>query len=126
MIRRTLVMLAAVCLSLNYAHAQLTATNGVNDADIDVSWNLAQACFEDAGNNNEAYPEGVYLELFADGVSIYVEVIDDFIPMSVSNTFRHLVGPGRTVNYSLMLYIQGAGEEVTAMNCSSLSASGST
>lgn len=126
MIHRTLVTLAFACLFLSNAQAQFSATTNANDAYIDVSWNLAQACFQDAGNNNQAYPDGVHLELFADGASVYIEVLDDPAPAAVSNTFRHYVGPGRSVNYGLMLYIIGPGDEVSVINCSSLTATGST
>jgi hypothetical protein len=125
--RLTLLVSALLCLFYFSASAQPLSTNAVqNDAYIDVSWSLAQACFQNAGNNNLAYPNGVYLNLFADGVSIYIETIENTMPAAVTNTFRHFVGPDKTVNYSLMLYVIGPGNEITTVNCSSLAATGGT
>jgi hypothetical protein len=98
----------------------------MSDSYIDVEWDLNQACFEDAANNNEAYEDGVFLELTADGVVIYNEIIDDAMPSDVDNVYRHFVGPGRSINYELVLYEIGPGDEIATMGCSSLTTSGST
>ncbi|NRA52288.1 MAG: carboxypeptidase regulatory-like domain-containing protein, partial [Phaeodactylibacter sp.] len=103
-----------------------TATVGSSDSYIDVEWDLDQACFEDASNNDEAYEEGVFLELIADGEVIYTEIIDDAVPSAVNNVYRHFVGPGQSINYELILYEIGPGDEISVMNCSSLTFTGTT
>ncbi|WP_282777478.1 PKD domain-containing protein [Phaeodactylibacter xiamenensis] len=114
-------------LSCNLAFSQpFSATSGMSDSYIDVEWDLSQVCFEDASNNDEAYEDGVFLELTANGVVIYTEIIDEAMPGPVDNVYRHFVGPGRSINYELVLYEIGPGDEITAMGCSSLTATGGT
>jgi hypothetical protein len=98
----------------------------MSDSYIDVEWDLSQVCFEDASNNDEAYEDGVFLELTADGVVIYTEIIDDAMPSVVNNVYRHFVGPGQSIDYELVLYEIGPGDEISVMDCSSLMITGST
>jgi len=122
-----IVLCCCFIFSSNLAFSQpFSATTGLSDAYIDVAWDLSQACFEDASNNDEAYEEGVFLELMADGSVIYTEIIDDAMPSAVDNVYRHFVGPGKAINYELILYEIGPGDEITVVDCSSLTTTGGT
>lgn len=118
--------LLILCLSLGMIGAiqsqTLTATDGNNDAYIDVSWNLPATCFDAGGGNT--YNEGVYLELRSNNIVIYTETIDQVAPALVTNSFRHFVGPSQNNSYSLTLYVIGPGNTIVA--CSALTDSGST
>ncbi|MEQ8704664.1 MAG: PKD domain-containing protein [Phaeodactylibacter sp.] len=123
----SLVLSGCLVFGCQFAFSQpFSATSGMSDSYIDVEWDLSQACFEDASNNDEAYEDGVFLELTANGVVIYTEIIDEAMPGPVDNIYRHFVGPGRSINYELVLYEIGPGDEITAMGCSSLTATGGT
>lgn len=122
----TRFVLLLLCLSagvFSSLNAQtLTATDGDNDAYVDVSWNLPASCFDAGGGNT--HPEGVFLELRANGVVIYTETIDQALPTNVANTFRHFTGPNISRNYLLTLYIIGPGNVIAP--CSALTDAGST
>lgn len=122
-----IVLCCCFVFSSNLAFSQpFSATTGSSDAYVDVAWDLSQACFEDASNNDEAYDEGVFLELIANGEVIYTEIIDDAMPSAVDNVYRHFIGPGQTINYELILYEIGPGDEISEIDCSSLSTMGET
>ncbi len=96
--------------------------NNSNDAFIDVSWSLPASCFEETPG--VTYQEGVYLQLLADGVEVYSEVIETTEPELAENSFRHFVGPNKSISYTLNLYERGPGDLIAA--CSGLSTSGQT
>ncbi|MBL7791419.1 MAG: PKD domain-containing protein [Saprospiraceae bacterium] len=122
----TRFVLSFACLLLGLSNSlqsqTLTATDGDNDAYVDIDWNLPASCFDAGGGNT--HPEGVFLELRANGVVIYTETIDQALPTIVANTFRHFVGPNISRTYLLTLYIIGPGNVIAP--CSALTDSGST
>jgi len=97
--------------------------NNSNDAYIDVSWSLPVTCFEESPG--VAYPEGVYLQLLADGVEVYKEIIETKEPETAENVFRHFVGPSKNITYTLNLYEQGPGDLIGG-GCSGLTTMGQT
>lgn len=96
--------------------------NNSNDAFIEVSWSLPASCFEDTPGFT--YPDGVYLQLLADGVEVYSEVIETTEPEVAENNYLHFVGPSKNVDYTLNLYERGPGTLIAA--CSGLMVSGQT
>ncbi|MEM1118899.1 MAG: PKD domain-containing protein [Bacteroidota bacterium] len=97
----------------------LTATNGDNDAFIEISWNLPATCFSTGG---VSFPNDAFLELTADGVRIHSEVIQQDVPAAVVSSFNHRVGPNKMVNYALTVREIGPG----TIACTTPNASGST
>lgn len=115
-----LLVFSSLCYSLK---AQtLTATDNNNDAYIDLEWILPASCFNAGGGL--PHPQGVFLELKADGKVIYTEIIKKITPAPDTNMYRHFVGPSKSINYSLTLYIIGPGTTIVA--CSNLTDAGST
>lgn len=99
----------------------LEASNDDNDAYIDVSWNLDKnSCLSPA---NAPYDQGVKIELLADSHNsptpdgceltgiIYCETISNVntLDNAISGTFRHQVGPGQDVNYTIRVRKIGPG-----------------
>lgn len=100
--------------------SRLEATD-TSDAYITVSWSVLEECFKDIDNRCMPYPDGVLIELLAEGERIYSDIIFNANGL-LFDSFRHFVGPDTTVNYTLNLFIRGSGE----MACPSISATGST
>jgi hypothetical protein len=98
----------------------LEATD-TSDAFITVSWEVLEECFKNVGMRCMPYPDGVLVELLAEGKRIYSEIVYDANGL-LTNSYRHFVGPDSTVNFTLNLFIRGSG----SMACTSLSATGST
>lgn len=115
-----LLVFSSICYSLSAQN--LTATDNSNDAYIDLEWILPASCFDAGGGM--PHPKGVFLELKADGKVIFSEAINQITPAPDTNSYRHFVGPGKAINYTLTLYIIGPG--TTIIPCSNLTDAGST
>ncbi|MCR9099464.1 MAG: PKD domain-containing protein [bacterium] len=100
--------------------SKLEATD-TSDAFVTISWSLLEECFKDVSNRCMPYPDGVLLELMAEGERIYSDIIFNANGLLTDN-FRHFIGPDSTVDYTLNLFIRGSGQ----MACTSISATGST
>jgi hypothetical protein len=91
------------------------ATTDTSDAYITVSWSLLESCFKQLDNQCMPYPDGVLVELTADGERIYSDIIYDADGL-LTDSYRHFVGPSQTVVYELNVFIRGSGMPA----CSSL------
>lgn len=98
----------------------LSATD-TSDAYITLSWEVLEECFKNVDNRCMPYPDGVLIELLAEGERIYSTIVYNADGL-LTDSYRHFVGPDTTVNYTLNLFIRGAGN----MACTSLTATGST
>jgi hypothetical protein len=98
----------------------LTATD-TSDAYIIISWELLEECFKNINNRCMPYPDGVLLELLAEGERVYSTIVYNADGL-LTDSYRHFIGPDSTVDYTLNLFIRGSG----AMACTSISTSGST
>ncbi|MFT6809358.1 MAG: hypothetical protein ACJA01_002595 [Saprospiraceae bacterium] len=86
---------------------ELDAFQDDNDAYIDITWNI------DKVNPAPPAPDGVFMELLADGVEIYRETRTQTESNTIilfDDVFRHHVGPDKTINYTLNIYKIGLGE----------------
>jgi hypothetical protein len=92
-----------------------------SDAYVTISWSVLEECFKDVDNGCMPYPDGVLLELLAEGERIYSDIIFNANGL-LSDSYRHFIGPDSTVNYTLNLFIRGSGE----MACDSEATQGST
>jgi hypothetical protein len=120
----SLLIMGTLLLGSNvYAQTSFSTDPSVNDAFIRLRWNLEASCFQNP-QNSQAYPNGVYLEITANGTTVYTEIIENLQAGGVSNIYDHYVGPGRSVNYTLRLYVMGPGNQIAG--CSNLTSSGLT
>lgn len=95
-----------------------------NDAFIRVVWNLPASCFQSPANPALPNPNGVYIELRANGQAVYSEVVQGLQAGGYSNVYDHYVGPSITFTYTLHLFRVGNGEPVAA--CTNQTANGTT
>ena len=108
-----------------YAQQSFSVDQSIqNDAFIRVVWNLNGNCFQSPSNPSLPNPNGVFIELRANGEAVFSEVVEDLQPGGYSNTFDHYVGPAQNIAYSLHLFRIGTGEPVTG--CTNLMTNGST
>lgn len=100
--------------------SKLEATD-TSDAYVTISWSLLEECFKDVNSRCMPYPDGVLLELMAEGERIYSDIIFNANGL-LTDSYRHFIGPDSTVDYTLNLFIRGSGQ----MACTSINATGST
>lgn len=93
--------------SILSAQSTLSASIDDNDAYVDIDWNLDVACF--TNGSGQAYEDGVFLQLKADGVVIHTETIIQDTPTAVESTYRHETGPDASFTYQLNLFEIGPG-----------------
>ncbi|MFK7937540.1 MAG: hypothetical protein AB8G22_28750, partial [Saprospiraceae bacterium] len=107
-----IVILAIFSISTAQAQANLTASQGDNDAYIDVSYTLAKnTCLTNGGT---PFFDGVFIQLLANGQEVFSEIVTDVsgIGANYDNTFRHEVGPNRTFNYTVNVFQRGPGAQL--------------
>ncbi|MEM6318314.1 MAG: LamG-like jellyroll fold domain-containing protein [Bacteroidota bacterium] len=84
-----------------------------NDAYVNINWTLEkERCFLD--EDGEAFFNGAYVSLTADGLEIYNETVFNTARLSdlYVNDFRHTIGPSQSRDYQLTVYEIGPGRAV--------------
>lgn len=123
-----------LCLSHYHAIGQTTTFTQsvpINDSYVELNWDISYLCLLDA--LSKPYDEGVYIQILdtGTGTEVFGQSVVNLSPFvygmtNITGSYRHFVGPGKSINYQLNLLQIGDGTAVIQGACTNKTLTGTT